>query len=371
MTARRTRSIVLAGVGHAHLYTLARAASLEDRLTVVGPRRFWYSGLATGMLGGGYAPRDDQLDAATMLADSGVEIHDSAITRIDSSRRRLELRNGASVPYDLLSINVGSEVAPLPGEAGSAAVYAVKPIANLWRLRQDLERAFAARPAAALCVVVAGAGATGCELAANVAALARRRGGRVTVDLVGAGERLVPQLPARAAAAARRALERQGVRLRLGRRVAAIAAQAARLDDGTLLPFDALVNATGLRPSSLLATSGLPLDGRGALRVDRHLRSVGDPLVFGGGDCIAIEGCRLPMIGVYAVREAPVLYRNLLAAAEGRPLERFRPQRHYLWIMNFGDGTGLAARHRWWWHGRAAFQLKDWLDRRFLESYRR
>ena len=37
--------------------------------------------------------------------------------------------------------------------------------------------------------------------------------------------------------------------------------------------------------------------------------------------------------------------------------------------MNLGSGTGLAARSGLWWHGRAAFRLKDWIDRRFLREY--
>ena len=117
MTPRRSRHIVLAGTGHAHLYTLARAAELKrlgHRLTVVGPQPFWYSGLATGMLGGGYAPTDDQLEPARMLAGQDVQLIDSIITRVDSARRRLDLRDGSSAPYEVLSLNVGSEVEPLP-----------------------------------------------------------------------------------------------------------------------------------------------------------------------------------------------------------------------------------------------------------------
>lgn len=56
---------------------------------------------------------------------------------------------------------------------------------------------------------------------------------------------------------------------------------------------------------------------------------------------------------------------NLLAALDGAKPKPFRPQEHFLWIMNLGDGTGLAVRRDLWWHGRAAFKLKDWIDRRF------
>ena len=65
-----------------------------------------------------------------------------------------------------------------------------------------------------------------------------------------------------------------------------------------------------------------------------------------------------------------MLLHNLLASLDPGEPRRFEPQRRYLWIMNLGDGTGLAARGDLWLHGRAAFRLKDWIDRRFLASYR-
>jgi NADH dehydrogenase FAD-containing subunit len=116
--------------------------------------------------------------------------------------------------------------------------------------------------------------------------------------------------------------------------------------------------------------STLPVDASGALVTDAHLRSVGNPAVLGAGDGIAVQGHDLDKVGVYAIRQGPVLTANLLAALEGGPRETFRPQRRYLWIMNLGDGTGLAVHGDLWWHGRAAFFLKDLIDRRFLAAHR-
>ena len=114
----------------------------------------------------------------------------------------------------------------------------------------------------------------------------------------------------------------------------------------------------------------MPTDGAGALRVDATLRSIADPTVFGAGDCIAFEGRALPHIGVHAVKQAPVLLHNLLAALDGRPPRRYRPQRRALLILNLGDGTGLATWGRLAWRGRAAFWVKDRIDRRWLERAR-
>ena len=120
----------------------------------------------------------------------------------------------------------------------------------------------------------------------------------------------------------------------------------------------------------MLRASGLPVDADGALVVNDRLQSTGCANVFGGGDCIALESRALDKVGVYAIREAPILFHNLLASLGGEKLRRFQPQERYLLILNLSDGTGLATWGGWHWHSRLAFRWKDWLDRRFLAEYR-
>ena len=119
----------------------------------------------------------------------------------------------------------------------------------------------------------------------------------------------------------------------------------------------------------VFARSGLATGDDGALWVDRHLRSPNDPRIFGGGDAVAFRGERLPRFGVYAVRQGPVLYRNLQAALRGEPLSSYRPQRRYLYVLDLGDGTGLAIYGPLTNRGRPALGLKHWIDRRFVREY--
>ncbi len=365
------RRVVLLGAGHAHLPVIARAAELTRRnaeVVVVAPDDFWYSGLATGVLAGQYAPALDVVDVGALAARAGARFVRDLACGIEPGARRITLASGTTLAYDLLSLDVGSVVAAdgIPG----AAVHgiAVKPLSNLTRLRADLEERFrrGERPE----VVVVGGGNSGCEVAAAVAQLAIRRGGVAQVTVLTDGERVLPAIPAPAAGRAARALAHRGVRIRPGDAVAAVAPGRVRTARGRDLPFDLLVLATGLAPSPLLRRSGLPVDAAGALRTDATLRATGDAAIFGAGDCIAFEGRVLPRIGVHAVREAPVLLHNLAAALDGMPLRRYRPQRRALLVVNLGDGTGLAMWGPFTWRGRAAFRLKDRIDRRWLASLR-
>jgi NADH dehydrogenase FAD-containing subunit len=93
-------------------------------------------------------------------------------------------------------------------------------------------------------------------------------------------------------------------------------------------------------------------------------------LVFvGGGDCISLQGHNLAKVGVYAVRENPILYHNLRVALEGGTMKSFIPQKAFLLIFNMGDGKGIYWKKNWVWDGRSAFLLKDYIDRSFMKKF--
>ena len=367
----RMRRVVLLGAGHAHLHVIAHAAELTRRradVVIVAPDDFWYSGLATGVLAGQYEPAQDVVDVGALAARAGGRFVRDTATAIDPATRRIALAGGATLAYDLLSLDVGSVVdaEAIPGAAAHGV--AVKPLSNLARLRAGLEARW--RRGETPAVVVIGGGSSGCEVAAAIAQLAVRRGGAARITLLADTARVLPALPAPAARGAARSLARRGVVLCTGEPVTAVAEGHVRTARGRDVPFDLLVLATGLVPSPLPRRAGLPTDAAGAMRTDRALRSIADPAIFGGGDCIAFDGHALPRIGVYAVREAPVLLHNLGAALDGTPPRTYRPQRRALLILNLGDGTGLATWGPLSWRGRAAFLLKDRIDRRWLTALR-
>ena len=361
--------ILLLGAGHAHLLVLRRAAEIVRRghsLAVVAPGAFWYSGLATGVLNGERAPEEDQVDVAALAARGGAGFHPGLVAGLDRATRRVLLADGSALPYDALSFALGSGTVPLPGaEEMPDRVFPVKPIANLWALRRALETRFARGQRVQ--AVVAGAGITGVEVAASMAGLAARRGGALRVTILSGEGRPLQGLPEGVAARLLKRLAGRGVSVAQGR---ATAVHADRLDTTVgSVGFDLLAVATGLRPPPLLASLGLPLGADGGLAVDARLRSPGDARIHGAGDCIALADQALPRAGVFAVRQAPVLLQNLVAAAEGTRPRNFRPQRRYLWIMNLGDGTGFASYGALHGRGKLALRWKDWLDRRFLTGF--
>jgi NADH dehydrogenase FAD-containing subunit len=364
------RRVVLVGAGHAHLHLLKRAAEFPRRglhLTVIAPEDFWYSGVATGVLGGRYPAEYERIDIAGLLADSGAALLRARLSGLDAASRHVLLADGGAVPYDVVSLNLGSTPPELAG--AHPLCFDVKPVANLHRLAAALDAWHRERPGEAARIAVVGGGMSGVEIAANLEQLARRTGAAFGVSLYAAGG-VLDELPRAASGGVSRALRRRGVTIFTQSRVTTLEAGGIVLGDGRTEPADFVVNASGLRPAPVCRALGLPVDSDGGIIVDATLASAGSPSVFAAGDCIAFCGTALPRVGVYAIRQAPILFENLIATLEGRPLTAFEPQRRFLTIANLGDDTGLAVRGAFHWQGWLAWLLKDRIDAAFLAEYR-
>ncbi|MDZ7749618.1 MAG: FAD-dependent oxidoreductase [Halofilum sp. (in: g-proteobacteria)] len=298
----------------------------------------------------------------------GVTLVADTATGLDRERRTLQLASGRAVPWDRVSFNVGSRVAPMAAPTPDPKLWPAKPIAGLADLRARLEQRFArAEPTP---IVVVGAGATGCELAANLLALARRCRHRAAVTLVGAGERILPEGPPGAAAALAAHLERHGARIRAATRAEAIEADGVRLADGHE-PAEHVVLATGLEADPLVQSLGLPADR--ARRAARRRAAALDrrPARLRRRRLRRLRAA--PAAARRRVRrcaQAPVLLGNLAAALAGREGRPFRPQRQWLAILDLGDGRALALRGRRWALGRWPRRLKERLDRGFVGTFR-
>mgnify|MGYP006304448379 CR=1 FL=1 len=113
----------------------------------------------------------------------------------------------------------------------------------------------------------------------------------------------------------------------------------------------------------------IPADRVGGIHVDATLRSPADERVFAVGDCARFLPSPLPRIGVFGVRQAPVLLHNLAAAVAGDALAEYHPQRRWLSILDLGDATGLLLYGPFWFMGRPALWLKQRLDRGFVQGF--
>ncbi len=365
------KRIVLAGGGHAHLYSLARTKELVrwgfDVTLVDRSPYLYYSGMATGVISGAYAPDEHRIDVRLLVEEGGGKFVEGRIVEIRAEDREFVLETGGTVPYDAASVCIGSEV-PQSGLAeNEAGAIRVKPVGNTGDIRRRL-LAFGEDRAPRILIV--GGGAAGCEVAANILALLDRLGLGDELTIAQESESLLPDAPKRAQEQIIRFLRERRARVLTSTRVTRLGDGVAWIADGREIPCDLPVLAVGVSPPDVFRASRLPTGDDGGLWVDHRLRSIGDEHLFGGGDCVSFRGEGLPKLGVFAVRQGPIIFNNLQATLTGDSLSGYKPQKRFLYVLNLGDGTGLAVYGPLVWRGRLCWELKHRIDKKFVEEHR-
>ncbi len=364
------KHLILVGGGHAHMMTLeniGRFVGKGHKVTVIGPSPYhYYSGMGPGMLGGTYSPDDIRFATEKVVLKQGGTFIRDKVVRIDPAARTVHTLSNRMFTYDVLSLNAGSYV-PMPSELkNSDRVYAVKPIEKLMEAADRLKALFAE---GIVRVGIVGGGPSSAEIAGNVWQLARNRK-RVMPDIrIFAGRRFMARFPEKIRSRVFSSLVKRGIRILETGYVKEVRPDRIILDSGENHAVDFVFMALGVKPSPIFEASGLPVGPDKGLLVNTCLQSVQYPEIFGGGDCIHFKDRPLDKVGVYAVRQNPILLHNLMAALDGTRLEPFDPGPDYLLIFNIGGGLGVLKKKWLVFGGRPAFMIKDYIDTKFMKRF--
>ncbi|MBH0778211.1 NAD(P)/FAD-dependent oxidoreductase [Nocardia bovistercoris] len=267
--------IVVLGAGYGGLAAALRLARGRGvRVTVVDSRAEFVERVRLHQRAAGQSiPR---WDLRERLSGKGIHFERARVRGIDLDAKRVDLEPVApdgetAIDYDTLVYALGSGFDP----AGVPGVvrYAVS-VATPEDVREPRGS-----------VAIVGGGATGIELAAELAE--SRPGSRVTLL---SSEEPGGWMSPRAAAHVRRALERLGVEIRSGAKVVEVLADGVRLADGSVVAADTTVWTTGFGVPRVAAESGLAVDAHGRVRTDASLRSVSHPDVYAIGDSAVLPG---------------------------------------------------------------------------------
>jgi len=302
-----TVRIVVAGAGYAGLAAAKLAARWTGaEVTLVNEHDRFVERVRLHQLAAGQELRD--LPLTSLLAGTGVGLVVDRITDIDASAREVRTAGGHRLGYDRLIYALGShaDMASVPGAAEHA--YTVAGLEKARALRQRLGQAQS--------VIVAGAGLTGIEAAAEIAETYRS----LKVRLVTGGV-LGEALSARARRYLWRTFERLGVEVSEGARIAEVREDGLLLESGDHLAADTVVWTAGFAVPALAREAGFGVDGNGRMLVDDTLRSVSHPEVTAVGDAAAIrlaDGRELRMACATGLPTTQTAIRAMAARMAGR-----------------------------------------------------
>ncbi len=358
-----TRDLVLIGGGHTHALVL-RSWGMNPlpgvRVTVINPGPTApYSGMLPGFVAGHYTRDELDIDLVKLARFAGARIINGYASDIDVVGKTVTVAGRPPIEYDVAAVDVGitSAMPDVPGFTTHAIP--AKPL-GAFASKWDRFRVASAAPQ----IVIIGGGVAGAELAMAMAHALRDK--QPTVKLIDRS-RVLAALGYRARQTMLAALTANNIEIVEDAEVTEIFAEGVVLNDGRTIRSDFTTGAAGAKPHDWIAKTDLDLH-EGFITVDATLQSSAAE-VFAVGDCAHLSHDPRPKAGVYAVREAPVLFDNLRAVLSGTDLRPYKPQRDYLKLISLGKKSALAEKFGTARSGALLWKLKDQIDRKFMTQF--
>ena len=362
-----THDVVLIGVGHTHALVLRMWGMRHlpgARLTLINPDPgAAYSGMLPGHIAGHYDRESLDIDLGRLARFANARLVLGAATHLDTANGMVHVPGRPPIGYDLASIDIGitSDLPDLPGFTDHAIpAKPLGPFASAWSR-------FVETTTGPARIAVIGAGVAGAELAMSLHHRLKQSGRPATITLIDRSNALSDTAPG-AREKLLKKLQEFDISVIENTAISHMAANAVQLENGTEIPSDFTIGTAGATPHQWLARSGLDLTD-GFLTTSETLQT-SDPAIFAAGDCAHFAPSPRPKAGVFAVRQAPVLFHNLRARLTDTPLRPYRPQKRYLKLISLGGKSALADRPGlpaiagpliWRW--------KDHIDRKFMDRF--
>ncbi|MGH7755676.1 MAG: NAD(P)/FAD-dependent oxidoreductase [Vulcanimicrobiaceae bacterium] len=344
---------------------LERASKRCDLQTTVVNRENYtlFTPMLPEVVGGAVQGRDIVQPLRVSLPRTGFELGEAC--EIDLAARTVTVespltRRRKALAYDQLILALGSTTSTfgLPGILEHTLP--LKTMSDALALRNRaigaLEVAAGTRDLAErdrlLRFAIVGGGFTGVEATGELLALVGSilryyptiERPAVTVELIESGDRLLAHLPPQFSKLAAHALRERGVELQLGKQIASVDAQGLEFSDHSRRECATVVWSAGVEPDPFVNQLGVQLSKHGAVVVNPDFSVPGARGVWALGDCAAVPkrgGGTYAPLAQNAVREGPVLARNILAKLAGRATADF----HYTSLghmASLGDRYGIA-----------------------------
>lgn len=373
------RDIVLIGGGHSHVGVLrmfGMAPWAGVRLTLICTDIHTpYSGMLPGYIAGHYSHNDVHIDLDRLCLFAGARFFKDEVVGIDRTQQQVICKNGPPVPYDALSINIGStpQVQLVPGALENSIP--VKPIAKFNQRWVSLLKRVKTQTGK-ITIAVVGGGAGGVELVLamqfrlrNELKEMQRNPDELEFHLFTAGTHILPTHNNAVRAQFEKALKARHVSLHVNAEVVQLSGHTLLTQQGLHLHADEIVWVTQAGGAAWLKNTGLELDKRGFLNVGPTLQTTRDPKIFAAGDIANLTNSPLEKAGVFAVRMGKPLTKNLHRFVQGKKLLEYHPQKTWLALISTGNKYAVASKGSLSFSGHWVWQWKDSIDRRFMARF--
>ncbi|MBX5437093.1 MAG: NAD(P)/FAD-dependent oxidoreductase [Alicyclobacillaceae bacterium] len=381
------KHVVILGAGYGGLLAALETRRLltadAARITLVN--RYPYHQIVTELhmpAAGTASEQHVKVPLDKLVGNKKVDICLGEVRSIRPDDHVVELADGSGLSFDYLVVGLGSET-EFFGIAGlKEHSFVLKTVDDAHKIRIHIQSCLDAfvrtRDKAYLTFTVGGAGLTGIELVGELAdtlpGMCKQRGidpSQVRLLSVEAMPSILPGFSDTLITRAKQSLEARGVEFLTGVPIVQMEPGKVHLKDGRVIETHTLVWTGGVRGNSVVASSGLAVDGRGRALVNDYLQAVNHPAVFVAGDSAVVinreTGRPYPPTAQLAAQMGAHVGRQIYTLIKGGRLEVFEPHlAGTLASLGRKDAIGLVGSRKFEVQGKLAAWLKDASQIRYL-----
>lgn len=353
---------VILGAGYAGISAarqLGKKVTSADTIQLISPHPYQqllptFPGPAVGRTGFRHA-----LASLAVLLPKNVTFVEARVAQLDPVQRLITTNHG-TISYTHLLISLGSQVEDFGIPGVKQHTFSVQNVTQAARLRHALSEGVTDAP-----IVVAGAGLTGVEVAAELREVYRDR----PITVVEAAASVLPGQNQRLIDYVAEQLRDMNIEVHLSTPIQRVEEGGVVIADGSLLPSAVTIWATGVRGPRINQTLNLPLSRKDRLVVNSFLQVAGFPEIFAAGDCAemldADTGRPYPPSAQLAVQAGELMAENAFYVSRSLPLKPLKPQLLGM-AISLGTHKGIAKVGKFYWYGLAALLLKEAAKWRYL-----
>ena len=329
--------VVILGGGFGGL-TAARALTKTADVTVVDRHNFQtFLPLLYQVSTAGLAADHVAYPIRGALRKTGAKFRMASPISIDHKNKQVKLDSSELLDFDHLIIALGSTTADFGIPGVTEFALGMKSVHEALTIRAEVMRRFEDlcrfEDNTRLTISVVGGGPTGVEMAGALAELVRgplksdqsNAAAHIDVQLLEAGDRLLPPFSPSLSARTKKDLEKIGVNVKLNSAVQALEHRKIILKDGTVLQSEITVWAAGVQGSPAMQQLNLPVVGN-RLSVAPTLQINNYPNVWALGDiagALGKDGRPLPMVAPVAIQQGKFIAKQIDRLTNGKALKSF------------------------------------------------
>lgn len=362
------KKLVLAGGGHGHINILKQLIKnpVKDcEITLITDyKRQYYSGMLPGFIEGIYTEDEISFNVEDLCKKAGVRYIKEKIIEIDGNRKvvKTEDLNGSKenreYEFDFISMNLGS-YAINKYKIGENATY-VKPISSIVEFMKKIDKSKEKSPDKKKKLVIIGGGASGIELSFAF----RERYKDMDIEVISKRD-ILYRFNEKTRNKAKKEMERKNIHLHLNESLTEVLENEIITSRGKYF-YDYLVISNGVSGTKV-KYSGYDVTDENFLIVDSNLCANKYSIAMGDMICIR-EYPSTPKAGVFAIRQAPILYGNLMNMLKGIDARTsYTPQDKYLQVLNCGNKSAIMNYSDYSFKGRISWIIKDHIDRGYMK----